>query len=126
MTQTDLFDPPLKKEQDGRLEAIGADLVRLLEDQRRWVTVEQLRNLRNADNERTARTDEEAKPVSRDTIRHAIATTRGRITSGQKGVRLTRLTTREEHAAAVATMTAQITGLNKRRSEMIKAFHGAW
>tara|TARA_R110002110_G_scaffold86024_3_gene224483 strand:- start:1378 stop:1758 length:381 start_codon:yes stop_codon:yes gene_type:complete len=121
MTQPDLFDPPAAK--NGQLQAIGADLVRLLEDQRRWVTVEQLRNLRNADTERTARYDEEAKPVSRDTIRHAIATTGGRITSGQNGVRLTRLTTRDEHAQAVATMTAQIRGLNKRRSEMIAAFH---
>tara|TARA_R110002126_G_scaffold7444_3_gene36549 strand:- start:543 stop:911 length:369 start_codon:yes stop_codon:yes gene_type:complete len=116
MTQPDLFDPPAAK--NGQLQAIGAQLVGLLKDQRNWVTVETLRHAFN----RIGFSDGD-KIVSRDTIRHAIATTGGRITSGQNGVRLTRLTTRDEHAQAVATMTAQIRGLNKRRSEMIAAFH---
>jgi hypothetical protein len=116
MTQPDLFDPPAAK--NGQLQAIGAQLVGLLKDQRNWVTVETLRRAFN----RIGFSDGD-KIASRDTIRHAIATTGGRITSGQSGVRLTRLTTRDEHAQAVATMTAQIRGLNKRRSEMIAAFH---
>tara|TARA_R110000822_G_scaffold128139_1_gene263737 strand:+ start:830 stop:1192 length:363 start_codon:yes stop_codon:yes gene_type:complete len=116
MTQPDLFE---NTKAEDRLCEIGRHLEVVLETQRDWITVEQLRAQYN----QVAWIDTLARPVSRTTIRHAIATTCGAITSGQSGVRLTRFTTRDEHAGAVATMGAQIKGLCKRRSEMIRAFH---